>query len=113
MNKQRKKLAKQKETEIGQRNPDESEIIIYQHQWLPLTLLTATWLGIGIYAATGYFHYCDEIRKCVTNQELMMTFNEFHNQIDHRVAVTRAEHPDWLCRTGCEGCCHRLAAIPN
>jgi hypothetical protein len=56
LNKQRKKLAKQKETEIGQSNSDESEIIIYQHHWLPWTLLTATWLGIGIYAATGYFH---------------------------------------------------------
>jgi Fe-S-cluster containining protein len=42
-----------------------------------------------------------------------MTLNELHTQIDHRVAVTRADHPDWLCRTGCEGCCHRLAAIPQ
>jgi Fe-S-cluster containining protein len=38
---------------------------------------------------------------------------ELHGDIDQRVDAIRAEHPDWLCRSGCEGCCHRLAEIPQ
>ncbi len=38
---------------------------------------------------------------------------ELHADIDHRVEAIREDHPDWLCRSGCEGCCHRLAEIPQ
>ena len=43
----------------------------------------------------------------------MMTLTELHADIDKRVELIRSEHPDWLCRSGCEGCCHRLAEIPQ
>ena len=42
---------------------------------------------------------------------LMLT--ELHDDIDRRVQSIRENHPDWLCRAGCEGCCHRLAEIPQ
>lgn len=38
---------------------------------------------------------------------------KLHADIDQRVDLIRAERPDWLCRSGCEGCCHRLAEIPS
>jgi len=41
------------------------------------------------------------------------TLIELHADIDQRVQAIRQEHPDWLCRAGCEGCCHRLAEIPQ
>lgn len=43
----------------------------------------------------------------------MNTLAELHADIDQRVDRIRAEHPEWLCRSGCEGCCHRLAEIPQ
>lgn len=43
----------------------------------------------------------------------MNTLAELHADIDQRVDCIRAEHPEWLCRSGCEGCCHRLAEIPQ
>ena len=33
--------------------------------------------------------------------------------IDARVDAIRADHPDWLCAKGCDGCCRRLAAMPS
>ena len=53
LNKQRKKLAKQKATQIEQDESEIPEIIIYQQHWLPWALLIMTWLGIGIYYVTG------------------------------------------------------------
>lgn len=44
---------------------------------------------------------------------LHSTLTELHADIDRRVQSIRADHPDWLCRAGCEGCCHRLAQIPQ
>lgn len=41
------------------------------------------------------------------------TLTELHADIDRRVQAVRENHPDWLCRAGCEGCCHRLAEIPQ
>ena len=41
-----------------------------------------------------------------------MTLAEIHADIDHRVDLIRTEYPDWPCRSGCAGCCHRLAEIP-
>lgn len=38
---------------------------------------------------------------------------ELHADIDQRVQAIRQAYPDWLCRAGCEGCCHRLAEIPQ
>lgn len=38
---------------------------------------------------------------------------QLHADIDARVNAIRAEQPAWLCRQGCEGCCHRLADIPQ
>ena len=42
-----------------------------------------------------------------------MTLTELHANIDQRVEAIREDHTDWLCRAGCEGCCHRLAEIPR
>jgi len=36
-----------------------------------------------------------------------------HGDIDARVAAIREDRPDWLCGKGCDGCCRRLAAIPQ
>lgn len=38
---------------------------------------------------------------------------ELHADIDRRADLIRTARPDWLCRSGCEGCCHRLAEIPQ
>lgn len=43
----------------------------------------------------------------------MNTLAKLHADIDQRVDFIRAEQPEWLCRSGCEGCCHRLAEIPQ
>lgn len=43
----------------------------------------------------------------------MNTLAELHADIDQRVDCIRTEQPEWLCRRGCEGCCHRLAEIPQ
>ncbi|MGR8932358.1 MAG: hypothetical protein ACU836_17150, partial [Gammaproteobacteria bacterium] len=43
----------------------------------------------------------------------MKALTELHTDIDKRVELIRSEHPDWLCRSGCGGCCHRLAEIPQ
>ena len=42
----------------------------------------------------------------------MKPLTELHENIDMRVSAIRDENPDWLCRMGCDGCCHRLAQIP-
>ena len=54
LNKQRKKLGKQKAPQTGQDNPEIAEIIVYQQHWLPWLLLMLTWLAIGIYFVTGH-----------------------------------------------------------
>ncbi len=54
LNKQRKKLAKQKALQIEEDNPEIAEIIVYQQHWLPWLLLLLTWLAIGIYFVTGH-----------------------------------------------------------
>lgn len=43
----------------------------------------------------------------------MKTLSELHDNIDMRVNAIRDENPDWLCKMGCDGCCHRLAQIPQ
>lgn len=43
----------------------------------------------------------------------MTPLERLHADIDARVAAIRSERPDWLCRQGCQGCCHRLADIPR
>lgn len=43
----------------------------------------------------------------------MKTLTELHDDIDVRVHAIRLENPDWLCKMGCDGCCHRLAQIPQ
>lgn len=43
----------------------------------------------------------------------MKTLTELHDDIDERVSAIRLGNPDWLCRMGCDGCCHRLAQIPE
>ncbi|MCK9605573.1 MAG: YkgJ family cysteine cluster protein [Methylomonas sp.] len=43
----------------------------------------------------------------------MKTLSALHADIDARVSLIRSEHADWLCRRGCDACCHRLAEIPQ
>jgi Fe-S-cluster containining protein len=43
----------------------------------------------------------------------MNTLDQLHADIDTRVNAIRDDHPDWLCRQGCDGCCRRLAEIPR
>ena len=37
---------------------------------------------------------------------------KLHADIEARVNAIRNKNADWLCRQGCDGCCHRLAEIP-
>lgn len=39
--------------------------------------------------------------------------SKIHADIDARVTSIRKDNPDWLCRMGCDGCCRRLAEIPQ
>jgi len=41
------------------------------------------------------------------------TLTQLDHDIEMRVSAIRADHPDWLCRMGCDGCCRRLADIPT
>jgi uncharacterized protein len=43
----------------------------------------------------------------------MTALNQIHTEIEARVDSIRAQNPDWLCRRGCSGCCHRLAEMPQ
>jgi Fe-S-cluster containining protein len=43
----------------------------------------------------------------------MDTLKLLHADIDARVTAIRDHHPNWLCRQGCDGCCRRLAEIPQ
>ncbi len=54
LNKQRKKLIKQKTQETESTDPDVEQIIVYQQHWLPWVLLTLTWLGIGLYIVSSH-----------------------------------------------------------
>jgi Fe-S-cluster containining protein len=42
----------------------------------------------------------------------MNTLEQLYADIQVRVDTIRAGHPTWLCRAGCDTCCHRLAEIP-
>jgi Fe-S-cluster containining protein len=39
--------------------------------------------------------------------------SQLHREIDARVQAIRENRPDWLCGKGCDGCCRRLAEIPQ
>jgi len=41
------------------------------------------------------------------------TLAQLHADIETRVTAIRDGNSDWLCRQGCDGCCHRLAEIPR
>ena len=43
----------------------------------------------------------------------MTTLPQLHADIEARVHAIRADHSDWLCRQGCDGCCRRLAEVPQ
>ena len=43
----------------------------------------------------------------------MNTLAQLHADIETRVTAIRDGNSDWLCRQGCDGCCHRLAEIPR
>jgi Fe-S-cluster containining protein len=38
---------------------------------------------------------------------------ELHTDIDIRVNAIRENNTDWQCKMGCDGCCHKLASIPQ
>jgi Fe-S-cluster containining protein len=38
---------------------------------------------------------------------------QLHEEIDARVNAIRETHADWQCKMGCDGCCKRLAEIPQ
>ncbi len=38
---------------------------------------------------------------------------QLHSDIEARVTDIRKNQADWLCRLGCDGCCRRLAEIPQ
>lgn len=54
LNKQRKKLAKQKAHTAEQAEDDVEQIIVYQQHWLPWLLLALTWLGVGACYLNGF-----------------------------------------------------------
>ena len=39
--------------------------------------------------------------------------NHLHSDIDDRVRTISEDSLDWPCRRGCDGCCRRLAEIPQ
>ena len=43
----------------------------------------------------------------------MSTLPQLHDEIETRVASIRAQHPDWRCGKGCDGCCRHLAEVPT
>lgn len=43
----------------------------------------------------------------------MNTLSQLHAEIEARVQGIRASRSDWLCGKGCDGCCRRLADIPQ
>lgn len=43
----------------------------------------------------------------------MAALFRLHAEVDRRVASIRDSWPDWLCGKGCDGCCQRLAEIPQ
>jgi uncharacterized protein len=43
----------------------------------------------------------------------MTTLTKLHGDIDTRVQSIRENRPDWLCGKGCDGCCRRLAEVPQ
>ena len=44
---------------------------------------------------------------------LRATLSQLHADIDARVQAIRQAHPEWLCGKGCDGCCRKLAEIPQ
>jgi Fe-S-cluster containining protein len=46
-------------------------------------------------------------------RDTMATLPKLHADIEARVQAIRADHSDWLCRKGCDGCCRRLAEVPQ
>lgn len=43
----------------------------------------------------------------------MNTLAQLHADIEERVQAIRRDHPDWLCRLGCDSCCRQLADVPR
>ena len=39
--------------------------------------------------------------------------NHLHSDIADRVRAISEDNLDWPCRRGCDGCCRRLAEIPQ
>jgi len=46
-------------------------------------------------------------------RDTMTILPQLHADIEARVQAIRAGHSDWQCRKGCDGCCRRLAEVPQ
>jgi uncharacterized protein len=45
--------------------------------------------------------------------ERRRTLEVFDEEIARRARLTNEAHPWWPCRSGCDGCCRRLADVPK
>ena len=55
----------------------------------------------------------DFSKQSENSSKKLNTLAQLHTDIETRVTAIRDSHPDWLCRQGCDGCCHRLADVPR
>ena len=53
------------------------------------------------------------IQENEANDTVTNALQSLHIDIDARVSAITATKADWPCRRGCDGCCHRLAQIPE
>lgn len=55
--------------------------------------------------------YDDRTRRGTLTR--MRSLRVLHEQVDTRVRALTSAHPGWPCGRGCDGCCRRLARVPE